>query len=87
MRAAVILLPDGPADRLGGEPAAARLILDAADAAGLRACDAAAALAGDDPAGPFLTPGGALTRAGHARLAELLAEFLLSPPRRGGGAG
>ena len=106
VKAAVIALPDGPVEADGPgnrtqRPAVA-LILDAARDAGMRTFDATAALA-EPPAepgttaSPFLTPCGRLTRAGHARLAEALAEFLLSAPapagdrragdgREGGGA-
>ncbi|QDT18047.1 hypothetical protein [Alienimonas californiensis] len=89
VRAALVLLPDGPGGGSAGNSAAVRLILDAAAAAELRAYNAALVLAGTahgdggnaGPAtGPFLTKRGALTRAGHARLAEALAEFLLSAP-------
>ena len=93
VKAAVIVLPDGPvgADVPTGraERPAVALILKAARGAGMRTFDATAALA-EPPAGsertasPFLTPCGHLTRAGHARLAEALAEFLLSTPPAAG---
>ena len=78
VRAAVVLLPDGPA---APDPAAVALIRDAAAAAGLRVCDATALLTGEaaDP-GPRITPRGALTRAGHAALAAELSRFLLAAP-------
>ncbi len=95
VRAAVVVLPDGPGEApAAGGASAVRWILAAAADAGLRACDGAAALAADPAidrpnvgpagagAGPFLTPGGALTRAGHVRLAETLTAFLLAPPAR-----
>ena len=94
-RAAVIVLPDrleagrnGAAtsdDEPNAEPSpVVRMILDAASAAGLRTFHAAAALTGPSGAGetgPSMTSGGELTRAGHVRLAEALAGFLLSAPR------
>ncbi|MEM9703345.1 MAG: hypothetical protein AAF907_12965, partial [Planctomycetota bacterium] len=89
VRAAVIVLPDGPPLPSEGFSPAVRLILDAASAAGLRTFDAipaltdAAAGTADGSHGPSMTPRGALTRAGHARLAVALEQFLLSTP--GGG--
>ncbi|NNJ25027.1 hypothetical protein [Alienimonas chondri] len=94
VRAAVIVLPDRAAGTHADQSSAVSLVLAAAADAGLRTCNAAAALhaheegAGDSSeAGPSLTPTGELTRAGHVRLAETLGRFLLSAPSESGAAG
>ncbi|MFH5802708.1 hypothetical protein [Alienimonas sp. DA493] len=96
VRAAVVVLPDRSGPAATGAAAAVQLILDACESADLRVFDATPVLAGAEPAdgalagteaGPLLNRRGDLTRAGHARLAETLAAFLLSAPPPGGSAG